>query len=130
MRLWPHDRPGRSGTGVFSVGIPTDGIAAGTDGRPRRSDSGFSGDGSRVCHPRGSGDSPRVEARLEDLGRRPGGRSPIKPKAFPASLAFQEPGEAIVLETMDPILNRPRALPQKGRDVIGAHAGTGEKHTV
>lgn len=86
MRLWPQDRPGRSGTGVFSVGIPTDGIAAGTDGRPPRSDSGFSGDGLRVCHPRGSGDSPRVEARVEDLGRRPGGRSPIKPKAFPASL--------------------------------------------
>jgi hypothetical protein len=46
MRLWPQDRPGRSGTGVFSVEIPTDGIAAGTDGRPCGSDSGFSGDGS------------------------------------------------------------------------------------
>jgi len=85
MRLWPQDRLGRSGTGVFSVGIPTDGIAAGTDGRPCRSDSGFSGDGSEVSRPRGSGDSLRVEARLGDPGRPPGGRFPIKPKAFPVS---------------------------------------------
>jgi hypothetical protein len=31
---------------------------------------------------------------------------------------------------MDPVLNHPRALPQKGRDVIGAHPGTSEKHTM
>jgi hypothetical protein len=31
---------------------------------------------------------------------------------------------------MDPVLNRPRALSQKGRDVIGAHPGTSEKHTM
>ena len=84
MRLWPQDRPGRSGTGVFSVGIPADGRAAGTDGRPCRSDSGFSGDGSGVSHPRASGDSPRVEARVQELSRRPRGRYPIKPKDFSA----------------------------------------------
>jgi hypothetical protein len=36
----------------------------------------------------------------------------------------------MILETMNPVLNRPRALAQKNGDVIGAHAGTGEKHTV
>lgn len=41
MRPWPQDRLGQSETEVFSVGIPIDGIAAGTDGRPCRFDSGF-----------------------------------------------------------------------------------------
>jgi hypothetical protein len=41
-----------------------------------------------------------------------------------------EPGEAMILETMDPVLDRPRALTQKYRNVIGAHTGASEKHAV
>lgn len=36
----------------------------------------------------------------------------------------------MILETMDPVLDRPRALPQKGCNVIGAHTGASKKHTV
>jgi len=46
------------------------------------------------------------------------------------SLAFLEPGEAVVLETVDPVLDRPSALPQKACNVVGAQTGTGQKYPV
>ncbi|MDP2858802.1 MAG: hypothetical protein Q8P50_12610 [Bacillota bacterium] len=36
----------------------------------------------------------------------------------------------MTLETMDPVLDGPRTLPQEGGDFIGTHAGTGKKHAV
>lgn len=97
MRPGPPDRLGQSETGVFSVGIPTDGRAAGIDGRPCRSDSGFSGDGSEVSRPRGPGDSPRVVARIGDPDRRVAGCFRSKRVAFrfsllPAARRNHDPG--------------------------------------
>jgi len=44
------------------------------------------------------------------------------------SLSFLQPSEPTILEPMDPVLDRPRTLPQKDCNVIGAQTGASQKH--
>jgi len=66
---------------------------------------------------------PKVLADGLESVLRQGGRPPHP-------LSFLEPGEAVILETVDPVLDGAGALPQKSGDIIRTHTGTGEENAV